>query len=228
MDSTRKATVMAGVLFLTGIITGIFSIVPAIDSPDYLMQASANANQVVRGAIFQFTMAAAYVGFAVSLYPVLRKFNESLSLGFVGFRFIAGVFNIIGVIGILVLLALSREFVQAGAPDSSYFQVLGELLRAGRDSVNHVAMILAHSVGGLMLYCLFYQTKLVPRWLSGWGFVGTTLTIGASLLVMFRLIGIITPNYLLLSIPIALQETVFALWLIVKGLNPSALNSVYE
>lgn len=228
MNSIRKATIIAGVLFIIGTIAGILSIAPAIDAPDYLIKASANANQVIIGAIFQFTMAAAYVGFAISLYPILRKYNESLAIGFVGFRFIAGVFNIIGVISILLLLTLSQEFVKAGALDSSYFQALGELLRAGRDLVNHVAMILAHSLGGLMVYYIFYQTKLVPRWLSGWGFVGTTLTILASLLVMFRLIGIITPIYIVFSLPMALQEMVLAIWLIVKGFNPSAMDSDFK
>ena len=228
MNSIRKATIIAGVLFIIGTIAGILSIAPAIDAPDYLIKASANANQVIIGAFFQFTMAAAYVGFAISLYPILKKYNESLAIGFVGFRFIAGVFNIIGVISILLLLTLSQEFVKAGALDSSYFQALGELLRAGRDLVNHVAMILAHSLGGLMVYYIFYQTKLVPRWLSGWGFVGTTLTILASLLVMFRLIGIITPIYIVLSFPMALQEMVLAIWLIVKGFNPSAMDSDFK
>jgi hypothetical protein len=64
---------------------------------------------------------------------------------------------------------------------------------------------------------MLYQTRLVPRWLSGWGLVGTTLTIFATLLVMFRLIGIITTSYLVLNFPMALQEMVLAVWLIVKG-----------
>jgi len=223
MDKNRKIAIIAGVLFIIGTVAGILSVTPAIDDPDYLIKASANANQVIIGAIFQFIMTAAYVGIAISLYPILRKYNESLALGFVGFRFIAGVFNIIGVISILLLLTLSQEFIKAGASDSSYFQALGELLRAGRDFVNHVAMILAQSLGGIMYYYIFYQAKLVPRWLSGWGFAGATLTILASFLVMFHLIGIIAPIYIVLNLPVALQEMVLAVWLISKGFSPSAI-----
>jgi hypothetical protein len=168
-------------------------------------------------------MVAAYVGIAILLFPILRKYNESLALGFVGFRIIAGVFIITGVIILLLLLPLSQEFVKAEATGSSYFQTLGGLLRAGRDLVNHVAMILALSIGDLMFYYLLYQTKLVPRWLSGWGLVGITLTILASLSLMFRLIGIITPIYMVLNLPLILQEMVLAIWLIVKGFNPSAI-----
>lgn len=75
--------------------------------------------------------------------------------------------------------------------------------------------------GVLFIIGILYQTKLVPRWLSGWGFIGSTFTISASLLVMFNQIGIITPIYIVLSLPMALLEMVLAIWLIVKGFNHS-------
>ncbi len=223
MNSDRKSAIIAGVLFIIGTVAGLLSVVSVIEDPDFLIKVSTNENQVLRGAFFQFIMAAVYVGIAITLYPILRKYNEGLALGFVGFRIIAGVFHIIGVISLVLLLTLSREFVKAGAPDLSYFQTVGGLLRAGRDFVNHVAMILALSLGGLMFYYLLYQTKLVPRWLSGWGLLGTALTISASLLLMFRLVGIMSTTYLGLNLPMALQEMVLAIWLIVKGFNPSAI-----
>jgi hypothetical protein len=65
---------------------------------------------------------------------------------------------------------------------------------------------------------LLYQTKLVPRWLTGWGIVGTAVTIVASCLFMFSSIDLITSVYM--NLPLALQEMVFAGWLIVKGVNP--------
>jgi hypothetical protein len=228
VKSNRKVETIAGVLCIVGTVAGVLSVSPVIDGPDYLIGSSSNEFQILLAACFQFIMAAAYVGFAISLYPILRKYYEGLAIGFVGFRFVAGVFNILGVIIILLLLAVSREFVKAGAPDSSHFQVIGSLLRAGRDLVNHVAMILAHSLGGLMLYFVLHETRLVPRWLSDWGFVGTTLTMSATLLVMFGLISIITPFYIAMNLPTALQEMVLALWLIIKGFNPTVVASESE
>ncbi len=228
MKSERKITIIAGVLFIIGMVAGILSIAPAIDAPDYLIKASANSNQVIIGTFFQFVIATAYVGIAILLYPILRRYNESLALGFLSFRIIAAVFLIIGVTSALLLLALSQEFVKAGALDSSYFQTLGGLLRTGRDLVNHVAMPWTLIVSALMFYFILYQTKLVPRWLSGWGLVGTTVSIWATLLLMFRLIEIITPIYIVLAIPWALQEMVLAVWLIVKGFNPSVVASESE
>jgi hypothetical protein len=225
MHSNRKATTIAGWLYITGTVAGILSVAYAVDAPDYLTQASANANKVMLAAFFHLLMAPAYIGIAISLYPLLRQYNPHLAFGFAGFRIIAGVFIILGVVFLLLILTLSREFVAAGAPGSSYFQTLGGLLQAGRDLVNHVGTILAVSLGGLLYYSMLYQTKLVPRWLSVWGLVGTILTIVATLLVMFRLIGIITTGYIVLNFPMAVQEMVLALWLIVKGFNTSAMEA---
>ncbi len=226
MRSNRKPTTIAGLLYIIGMVAGILSIAPAIDAPDYLVKASANANQVTLGALFQFIMALAYAGIAIILYPILRKYDESLALGFFSFRIIAVVFLIIGVTSLLSLLALSQEFVKAGTSDPSYFQTLGGLLRTGRDLVNHVAMPLPLTVSGLMFYFLLYQTKLVPRWLSVSGFIATILSVSATLLVMFHFIEIITSIYIILALPTALQEMVLAVWLITKGFNSSALQGL--
>lgn len=228
MTLVRKTTLTAGSLFIIGTIAGVLSIAPAIDASDYLIQASANEYQVIIAAVFQFIMAIAYIGFAVLLYPILKKFNDSLAVGFISFKLIAGVFNLIGVIVILLLLTLSKEYIEAGSPDSSYFQTFGTLLRSTRDLVNHVVMILVHCLGGLMLYYIFYKTRLVPRWLSCWGFIGIIFTIVTTFLVLFSVIEIVTPIYIILSMPMALLELVLAIWLIIKGLNPLIIDSVYK
>lgn len=221
MNLNRKAATLAGSFYLFSILAGILSISYAIDDPNYLIKASLNTNSVLIAAFFHLLMAPLYVGIAILLYPILKEYNQWLAFGFASFRIIAGVFIISGVIILLLLLSISHEFVKAGSPAMSYFQTLGILLQTGRDLVNHVATILSVCAGGLMFYSLLYQTRLVPRWLSGWGLAGTILAIIASFLFLFRLIGIITPLYIILNIPMALQEIVLAGWLIVKGFNQS-------
>lgn len=169
MNSNRKKTIIAGALYIIGTIAGLLSIAPAIDASDYLLKVSENANQVLFAALFQFIMTIAYVGFAITLYSILRRHRESLALGFLSFRIIADVLNIVGFVSLLLLLSLSQEFVKADVPDLSHFQTLGGLLRLGRDFVNYIAMILATCAAGLMFYILLYQTKLIPQWLSLWG-----------------------------------------------------------
>lgn len=224
MNTYRNTATIVGVLFIIGF-AGIPSAVltrPILGTSDYLIKISANENQIIIGALFQFIMAVACAGIGITLYPILKKYNEGLALGSAGFRIIEGALGIVGVVGLILLLTLSQEFVKAGAPGSSYFQTLGVLVIAGRDWVNNVAMILAWCIGALMYYSIFYQSKLIPRWLSGWGLVGITLTIVASMLVMFRLIGPFSTTQGIMNLPIALQEMVLAVWLITKGFNQQA------
>ncbi|MED1783983.1 DUF4386 domain-containing protein [Brevibacillus fortis] len=223
--SGRRSALITGVLLIVGLVTGIFSVVPVIDGADYLVKASTNENQVLLGAFFQLLMVAAYVGIPIVMYPILSKHNKGIALGSVAFGIIAGVFIMIGVIILLLLLTVSHEFAKVGTLHVSYFQTLGGLLREGRDLVNHVATTLAFVLAMFFFTCIFYQTKLVPRWLSVFGLIGSTLSILASLLFMIRFIGL-DATYMMLNIPIAFQQLILAIWLIIKGFNPTEQNSV--
>ncbi|MRR12495.1 DUF4386 domain-containing protein, partial [bacterium] len=183
MNSTRRAATAAGILFLVGTAAGGLSIVGAADGPDYLREIAADGTQVLLGALFQCVTAGAYAGAALALYPVLRRHGHTAAAGFLDFRIAAGILNMVGALILLLLLDLSNQFVGAGAPPSSYFQTLGALLRSARDGMNHVAMMLALIFGDAMYYWILYKARLVPRWLSGWGFAGLALTLCASLLV---------------------------------------------
>ena len=222
MTPTRRAATTAGVLFLVGTAAGVLSVVSAADGPDYLREVAANGTRVVVGSFFQCVMACAFVGVAIALHPVLTRHGPTAAAGFLGFRIAAGIFNIVGVLILLLLLDLSNQFVGAGAPVSSHFQTLGSLLRNARDLMNHVAMILALSVGDVLYYWVLHRARLVPRWLSVWGFIGLALTLSASLLVLCRLTGVVTTTYLALNAVLALQQVALATWLIVRGLNESA------
>lgn len=221
----RRSAVITGVLLIAGLVTGILSVVPVIDGADYLVEASIHENQVLIGAFFQLLMVAAYVGIPIFLYPILSKHNKGLALGSAAFGIIAGVFIIIGVIILLLLLTVSHEFAKAGTLNVSYFQTLGGLLREGRDLVNHVATTLAFVLAMLLYNCIFYQTKLVPQWLSVLGLIGSTLSILASLLFMIRFIDL-DSTYMMLNFPIAIQQLVLAIWLIIKGFNRVEKDSV--
>ncbi|KAF0209522.1 MAG: DUF4386 domain-containing protein [Actinomycetota bacterium] len=223
MTSTRRAAITAGVLFLVGTAAGVLSIVGAVDGPNYLRETSANGTQVVVGALFQLVTAGAYAGVAVALHPVLRRYGPTAATGFLGFRISAGILNMVGALILLLLLDLSSRFVGAGAPVASYFETLGSLLRSARDGMNHVAMILALIAGDAMYYWVLYRARLVPRWLSGWGFVGLSFAMSASLLVMCRLIEVVTPTYLTLTAVLGLQQLALAVWLVVKGFDESAM-----
>ena len=226
MNTYRKNAITAGILFILGTVPAILStpFIGAVNNdPGFLINISANGNLILIGALILFIAAAACAGIAISLYPVLKKYNEGLALGSVVFRIIEGVLQIAGVISMIYLLLLSQEFVKAGAPDQSYFQTIGVILLDGRAWVRDVLVLLTFSTGALIYYFIFYQTKLIPRWLSVWGLVAIALTIVASILVMFQLIRPFSLIQIVMNIAIFFQEMVFAAWLIVKGFNPSAI-----
>lgn len=224
MNSNRKTAIIAGILILIGMVAGILSIVPSVEGSDYLTEVFANQNQVLSGAFFQFTLVPIYIGFALVLYPIIRKYNKSLAIGFVSFRIIAGVFQIVGVIALPIFILLSQRFLESTASDLLYLQFFGDALKLGRDLANHVGVMLATGLGNLLLFYMFYKTKLIPRWLSSWGLIGNTLAMLASFLILFRLIDVISPHFIGLTIPLVLQEIVLAIWLIVKGFNASVID----
>jgi len=217
MGTYREISIVVGVLYILGFVAGIVSIAPAVDNSDYLAKSAVNSYQINTAAYFQFLMAIFYIGIAIILFPLLKTYNERLAIGFLSFRIIAALFVFIGAIILLLILKLSQEYVKMSPSDSSYFHVIGNLLKTARDLVNHVGMIIILCIGGIMLYIIMIQSGLIPMWISIWGLLGSSIAIIASVLVMTKILEVLTPTYMILNIPIALQEIVFAVWLIVKG-----------
>jgi hypothetical protein len=227
MNSNRRFAVVAGVLFIIATVADVISRVvflqPILGAPDYLARIATNENQVLLGALFLVIGAVAAAGIAIALYPVLRTHNEALALGSVGFRLIEGALYLGIVVCLLVLVTVSRESANAGAPVSSAYAAPAALVMAARDSLGEVA-VLAFGLGGLMYYWVFYRSRLVPRWLSAWGLVAITSVMASGLLVMLGLAAPMSVTQLVLALPIAVQEMVLAVWLITRGFNPRAVS----
>ena len=229
MNTNRKTAISVGVFYIGATVAGILSKVfgPNLDAPDYLANLPANENQLIIKALLEFTMAVLILGIAIWLYQVLKKQNKTLALGFVVTRTIEAVIFTVSVISLLTLLTISQEFVKAGAPDASYFQTLGTLLLAVREWGGGVCSTIVFSLSALMLNYILYRSKLIPRWLSGWGLIGATLYLGSGFLPLFGHDPRST-IYLLMEAPLALQEMVFAVWLIVKGFDSSTIEPEIE
>jgi len=222
----RSTARIAGVLWIVATAASLAStpFLSHINDSNYLSTVSVNGNEVTVGALLAFIAAIASATIAISLFPVLRKYNEGLALGAVGLRLIEGVFYIVGVVFLLSLLSLSQDFVKAASPDAS-FQTTGTVLLSAYHSATNVASLLAFCLGALSYYYIFYQARLVPRWLSGWGLVGAAMTLFAGLLGLFGVIGPLSTPQVVLALPIAVQEMAIAVWLIFKGFNPAVVGS---
>jgi len=157
----------------------------------------------------------------VMMFPIFKKHNETLALGYVVFRGALETFTSIFIaISWLLLLPISQEYVKAGASNASHFQALGTLLQG---AANLPIPVFVFSLGALIFYSLLYQSNLIPRWLSVWGLIAIIMHLATGFLVIFGLqTGFDTSNFIM-NFPIFLQEMVMAAWLIVKGFNPAAI-----
>jgi len=225
MNSTRKIAVITGVIFIIATLAGILAspLTPDLTGTDYLTQVSAHPNQAAGAVLLWIIAAFTSAGIAIAMYPVLKERNAGLALGSVIFRTIEAAFYMIGVVSLLSLLTLSQQFRTAEAADRTSLQAIGNLLVSVRDHAALVA-VFAFCVGAFMYYYLFFQSRLIPRWLSGFGIVAIILMSTGCVLALFS--GNRITSYIPLAAPIGVQEMVLGVWLIVKGFNPSVIASL--
>jgi hypothetical protein len=227
MKSYRGNAIAAGVLFILCSAAAILSVVPlggTVGTPVDFAKLARSDNAVVMTALIQFVWAATGMGIAIALYPVLSLFNPALALGSVVGRVVENVLILLGTLSLLALLTVSQQAAGSAAPSS--LQATGDALVAVREWAPEFVAGLAFFVGTFLYNYVMYRSRLVPRWLSGWGLVGAVLAVVATVYIGFtQTFGFSTVNNVL-HIPIGLQEMVLAVWLIVKGFSPSALRSI--
>jgi len=219
MNLARKTAIIVGVLFIFATVLSLISsslIGAVVNAPDYLVSVSANQNQVIAGVLVLLATAASVFLIPAVMFPILKQYNEGIALGYFGFRIFEAITFIVDAICSLLLVTLSQEYVNAGAPVASYFQTTGALLLGARNWVFPLNPIVFGG-GALLFYYVLYQSKLIPRWLSAWGLIGAALVLATGVLGIFG-------NFLtVLALPIAVQEMVMAGWLIIKGFNSLAI-----
>jgi hypothetical protein len=228
MKTYRKTAVIVGILFIIGTVSGILSggvTAPIMADSTYPLNISSSETQWLMGTLLILVMGFPLAMIPVLLYPLFKKHNEVLALGAILFR---GVFEMvcymIPAFSMFLLLTVSQIHGTTGAGEAANLQALGSVLIAANDW-SSLLLGLVFSIGGMMIYVLFYQTRLVPRWLSGWGFIGAVLYFIAHMDGIFGSQQVLSFNSGLgfLMAPLALQEMVFAAWMIVKGFIPSAI-----
>jgi len=220
MNSLRKNTIIAGWLFLIamiGSLSGGGILESILRAPDYPGIISANINKVFIGVFLEFINSIAVLGIAVSLFPILKQYNESIALGYVGLRIIEVIFCVVSAVIPLALIKLSRQYIYAENPSSSYFHTLSTFLIEVRTDLAELLIPVFFSLGALLFYYILYKSKLIPHLISIWGFIGVILIL---ILIFFEAGMVINMIFVL---PIILNEIFLGIWLIAKGFNQSAL-----
>ncbi|WP_261301547.1 DUF4386 domain-containing protein [Paenibacillus andongensis] len=229
MNTNRKSAFIVGVLFILAAVTAIIGLIlydPILNGPDYLMEGSKHANQVILGALMELILVVSAVGTATTMFPFLRKYNETIALWHLCFRFLEAIIITIGIISVLSLLTLSREFAAAAASNTASFQASGIVLKAIHDWTFMLGPLFMLGINTMMYSYIFYKSKLVPRFIPILGMTGATLVFICALLVMFGVIQQVSAWGAILALPVAANEMILAVWLIVKGFNESAIASM--
>jgi len=223
-ESYKFNAQVAGSMWLLAIVVGILG---AIFLGDYQQVAtnvalfSQNATGVLIGSLLFFSMALFTANIAIFLYPVLKKYNESMALSAIGFRLIETALFSIGALLFVAVLIVSNAFVAAGSPVDTTYQVLANTFL----SMNEMTGVLATFAfnAGAFMYCwIFFRTTLVPKWLGVFGIIVTLLGFASSFLGLFGINDI----SLFLELPTMFFEITIGVWLIVKGFNQEVLASL--
>jgi hypothetical protein len=220
MASLRKIALVAGVLYLlTFVSIPTAALYAPLSDPNYIA-GRGPVTGVILGCVLEIIVALAGIGTAVALYPVVKKQNEGVALGFVASRVLEAATIFADVVCLLALVTLRQAGVGAdGLVTGKALVSLYTWFKLGQN--------LMPAVNALLLGSLLYQSRLVPRVLPLLGLIGAPLLLANTIVTMFDITG---PIFTLTGIgflPVAVWEFSLGVWLTVKGFKPSAITSEY-
>lgn len=215
MQPARKFSMAAGVLFFLATISSVTgsALLPSLSGTGYLSGVADHSTKMVVGILFSLVAAGCSVGIAISLYPLLKHPHPGLAIGSVAFRSIEAVFYMAAAVALLSVVSEAPDVTGA----SSTTLAVSDSLVTAHDRAAVVAVI-AFVVGGLLYYLAMYRSRLVPRWITGWGIAAMPLMLTACLLALFNDQPV--THYVLLAAPIGIQEFVLGAWLLARGIQP--------
>ena len=212
----RKTAFAAGVLYLITFVSipnlGLYG--PVLD-PKYMLGTGSDTG-VFFGVILDIVVALAGIGTAVVLFPVVKRQNEAIALGFIASRVLEAAMIFAGVMFLLSLVTLRASGIGSGG------LVTAHALVALYDQTLLVGQSFMPVVNALLLGSLLFQSRLVPRALPILGFIGAALLVTSDIAKLFEVLGPASTAAVLVAIPIALWEFSLGVWLVVKGFNQSA------
>ncbi len=215
MTASRKTSLTAGILYLlTFISIPTLSLYHEVHQPAFL-SSSAPSSDVVIGGMLELLMALFCIGTAIVLYPLLKKQNETLALGFVTARVLEAALIFAGVAALLTVLQMRTLGAEASIMTRGLVMLYDRLFLISQSFIP--------AINGLLLGTLLYQSRLVPRLLPIIGIIGAfTLTAG-DIAVLFGVIDQRAPLAGVSATPIALWEFSLGVYLTVKGFKQNAV-----
>ena len=218
MFADKTTARIVGVLFIVATVTAIVGgllIYGPLKRSNALIDVAGSQGRIVTGVLLELVLVVAVVGIAALLFPVLRRHNEGLAMGYVGARILESVLLLTASVGALVFLKLSQEHGRTGLDG---LVPLGDTVLAGRDRSSLLGGLVMLGVSTLILNSLLLTAKLVPAWLADWGLIGGALVLVCGALELYGL-HLNAVVQALLTAPVAVYEMVLAVRLISRGFD---------
>jgi hypothetical protein len=212
---------------VAGVLSKIVAIAPVSGAHDRLAAGVQHSGAVVTCALLVLVMGLSLALVPVVLFPVLRRVDEVLAIGYLVVRgAVETACYVLSAISLLLLLPLG-EALSAGPGTASPVGVrLGNLLLDHVDVGAVTALVFC--LGGAMFYAMLYRSRIVPRWIAIWGLAAIPFYVAAYVLAMYGVIGTDSAAQSMLYTPLAVQEMVLAVWMIARGFRPAVVSPASE
>lgn len=210
---------LIGALFLAGFViygTGSILVTSVVDGPDFLAGVGSQTTTLALGAFLMIATTAVDIGKAVFFFPVLDRHGRRTAVAYLATMVFEMAMMTVGVLALLMLIPLADRADRLGHDAA---QALGSLAVDANEMAYQIGQ-LSLAFGCLFLCALLFRTRLVPRWLAGWGLVGYALHMSGAAAEIFG-----APLSLVLLIPGGIFEVTLAIWLLVKGFTPAAYSA---
>jgi len=220
MKTNRRTAIVAGVFFIIAAAAAIIGLIlynPILHDTNYIVKGADNEAQIKWGAFFEIITAFAVIGTAVTLFPVLKKYNETMAIGTVAFRLLEATIIMIGIMSLLTILTLNQQYsVETNANNSTYL-VNGRLLVALHDWTFLFGPMIVLGPSTFMTSYLLYRSQLVPGFISVLGMVAGPLVSASGTMAMFGIYTQISVIGALTCLPVFIYEMSLAIRLLSKG-----------
>jgi hypothetical protein len=225
-DPMRQTAFLGGLLyvitFAASIPAAFYFLAPVLEDPDYVLGSGSDA-RVITGGLLEVVTALAGVGAAVALFPVVRRQNRTLALGFVTSRLLEAAIIVVGVVSLLAIVTLRRDFAGVPGADTDSLSITAASLVAVRDFTFHIGPGFMAAVNALLLGSLMYRSGLVPRVIPLMGLIGAPLLLAAKIATVYGVNDDSTLWSLIALAPIFFWELSLGIYLVVRGFRPAAV-----
>ena len=225
MTSLRKTALVAGIFYLITFVSiptlALYG--PVKNHRDWILSSGTHTGVLV-GCLLEVIVALAGIGTAVTLYPVVKRQNEGVALGFVTSRLLEAAMIFTGVLSLLSLVTL-RQTGGAAGTNAAALVTTG----ASHVAVYNWTMLLGQTlmpcINALLLGSLMYRSRLVPRIIPIVGLIGAPLLIAGVIVTLSAGTGHISAFQAIATLPVAAWEFSLGVWLVVKGFKPCPITA---